>query len=417
MPAAVHQAPATLSAIFFLLAVLTAQAADTSTVWLERSWQSGDGLQGEGVVGVAQTPDGFLWVATDGGLMRFDGLQFQVFPLDELDGVPNHVVRAMMCDRSGCLWLGLDRGPIVCIPANSTIAPTVFTNVPDARASVIAEDSQGTVWVTYTEGGLTQISNGCVTVIGPDSGWPASGASSIATDADGQLWFARGNLAGVFRDGRFQTLLTLPDNISCIGQRSGGGIWICTARQVIEANLDGTPKALAQFPPAIARSSPQTLLEDHTGALWIGTATNGLFRISGTNVETVPSSYFDIDCLDEDREGNIWAGTGGGGLDRLRPRIIDLLGPESGLPNESVRATCQDTHGAIWVTTQSGLIARRINRGWETLKKGQIPCTASSLASPLLWTAVFGLGRRIMVSFIGIAGRPPLEPKQRFEQR
>ena len=359
-----------LSALFFLLAGLTARSADSGTVWLERSWQSADGLPDDNVVGVCQTPDGYLWVGTAGGLMRFDGLQFQEFPLDELDGVPNHVVRAMMCDRRGCLWLGMDRGPIVCIPANSTTAPTVFTNVPDARASAIAEDAQGTVWVTYTEGGLTQISNGRVTVLRPDSGRTASGPASIATDADGRLWFARGNQAGIFHDGRFQTLFTLPDNINCIGQRSAGGIWICTARQLLDASVDGTPNLFIQFPTAIARGSPQTLLEDHTGSLWIGTAANGLFRISGTNVEAVASSYFDVNCFNEDREGNIWAGTGGGGLERLRPRIIELLGPGSGLPNESVHTTCQDTSGLIWVTTQNGLIACRKNGVWETLEKG-----------------------------------------------
>ena len=385
MPTAGRRSFANCVALFFLLAALTAQSADMGTVWLERSWRSADGLQDDSVVGVAQAPDGYLWVATAGGLMRFDGVQFQEFPLENLEGVPNRVVRAMMCDRHGSLWLGMDRGPIICISTNSSIPPQVFTNVPDARASLIAEDAQGTVWVTYTEGGLTQIANGRVTVFGHDTGWPASGASSIAADRDGRLWFAKGNLVGIFHDGRFQTLVTLPDNISCIGQRSGGGIWICTARQLLEGNLDGPFKAFVQFPPAVAHSDPQTLLEDHTGAIWVGTAANGLFRVSGTNVETVPSSYFDIDCFGEDREGNIWAGTDGGGLERLRPRIIELLGPESGLPNESVRAICQDTNGAIWVTTQSGLIVRRKNGEWDTLEKGTntvhgfVSCVAASL--------------------------------------
>ncbi|HXC35777.1 MAG TPA: two-component regulator propeller domain-containing protein, partial [Candidatus Acidoferrales bacterium] len=151
---------------------------------------------------------------------------------------------------------------------------------------------------------------------------------------------------------------------------AGGGIWICTPRQLLDATTDAAPKAFAQFPPSIARGGPQTLLEDHSGAIWIGTAANGLFRVSGTDVESVPSSYFDVDCFAEDSEGNIWAGTDGGGLERVRPRIIELLGRESGLPNESVRSTCVDASGAIWVTTQNGLIARRKNRGWETLEKG-----------------------------------------------
>ena len=350
--------------VFLLFVALAAQAADTGTVWLARTW---DGLPDDGVVGVAQTPDGYLWVATAGGLMRFDGVRFQEFPLANIEGVPNRVVRAMLCDRRGCLWLGMDRGPIVCISPTSA---QVFTNVPDARATVIAEEADGRVWVTYTDGELTQIANGRVTVFGADSGWPAQGTSSLATDASGRLWFSKGNRVGVFRNGAFQTLFTLPDDISCIGRRAAGGVWICTAHQLLEADLDAQPSTVAPFPAVVTRGGPQTLLEDHSGAIWIGTAANGIFRVSGTNVEAAPSSYFDIVCFDEDREGNIWAGTYGGGLERLRPRIIELLGPDSGLPNESVRSTCQDTNGAIWVTTQNGLVARRKNDRWETLERG-----------------------------------------------
>jgi signal transduction histidine kinase/streptogramin lyase len=261
----------------------------------------------------------------------------------------------------------MDRGPVVCISSNSTL---VFTNVPDARATVIAEDAQGTVWVTYADGGLTQIKNRRVTVIGSDSGWPAEGTSSLTTDTDGRLWFAKGKQIGIYRGGAFQTLFTLNDEIACMGRRSGGGIWICTARQLLDANVNGPLTTVVELPATIGRSEPQTLFEDHTGSIWIGTAANGLFRVNGTNVESVPSSYFDIDCFDEDREGNIWAGTDGGGLERLRPRIIELLGRDSGLPNESVRANCQDTSGAIWAATQNGLIVCRKNGKWETLEKG-----------------------------------------------
>jgi signal transduction histidine kinase/ligand-binding sensor domain-containing protein len=372
-------------AAFLIFAALTALSAEPGTVWLNRSWQSADGLPDDSVVGVAQTPDGYLWVGTAGGLMRFDGMRFQQFRLETLEGVPNRVVRAMMCDQHGSLWLGMDRGPIICISTNSNTEPQIFTNVPDARASIIAEDAQGAVWVTYTEGGITRIQNGQTTVFRPDSGWPTLGTSSIATDADGRLWFARGNQAGIFHDGEFQTLFALHDNVTCINQRSGGGLWICTARQLLEANVDGPPKVFLQFPPALARSGPQTLLQDHTGAIWIGTAANGVFRVSGTNVEVVPSSYFDVHCFAEDREGDIWAGTDGGGLERLRPRIIELLGLQNGLPNESIRATCQDTNGTIWVTTQNGLIARQKNGEWETLEKetdsvnGLVSCVAAAL--------------------------------------
>ncbi|HEV2318670.1 MAG TPA: two-component regulator propeller domain-containing protein, partial [Verrucomicrobiae bacterium] len=81
---------------------------------------------------------------------------------------------------------------------------------------------------------------------------------------------------------------------------------------------------------------------------------------------------------------DIWAGTDGGGLERLRPRIIELLGRDSGLPNVSVRTTCEDASGTIWVTTQNGLLVRRTNGRWETFEKGSnsvdgfISCVAAA---------------------------------------
>src|SRR5215469_11659902 len=152
MSTAVRRVFASCVAGLFFSFALIAFASESDTVWLTRAWQSGDGLPDDSVVGVSQTPDGYLWVATAGGLMRFDGVRFQELPLASIEGIPNRVVRAMVCDQHGNLWLGMDRGPIVCISPASIV---VFTNVPDARASCVAVDAQGRVWVTYTDGGLT----------------------------------------------------------------------------------------------------------------------------------------------------------------------------------------------------------------------------------------------------------------------
>lgn len=126
-----------LTIVLWLFA-LTVAGSDSR--WYERSWQSAEGLPDNGVAGVAQTKDGYLWVGTAGGLMQFDGTRFQEFPLATLDGVPNRVVRAMFLDGRGRLWLGMDRGPIVCIAQDGT---RVFTNVPDAHATYMTQGRGG----------------------------------------------------------------------------------------------------------------------------------------------------------------------------------------------------------------------------------------------------------------------------------
>ena len=365
--ALVHRISGRLSAGLLGLLALVASGSEVNSTWYERSWQSAEGLPDNSVVGVEQTPDGYLWVATAGGLMRFDGVQFEEFPLVNLDGVPNRVVRAMYLDSSGRLWLGMDRGPIVCIAPGAT---QVFTNVPDARATYIAQDADGAVWITYADGGLTRIKNGRVAVLGSAEGWPANGVSSLASDVKGRLWFAKGEQVGVFQAGKFQTLRTLPETAWCIGQRREGGIWICSGHHLLQYDEGGEPQRFGELPANPGGIEGTVLLEDRSGAVWIGTAANGLFRCAGANAVQVPTSYHGIVCLTQDREDNIWVGTGGGGLDRLRPRIIELLGTESGLPYESVRSVCQDTSGAIWVATQDGLLARWQDHVWHVLPKG-----------------------------------------------
>src|SRR3954468_9513037 len=138
-----------LPACFFLLLALSAPGspASASGNWFERSWQTEDGLPDNTVVGVAQTPDGFLWLATAGGLVRFDGARFDEFPIVNLEGVPNRVIRTMMQDHSGRLWLQTDRGPVVCLGPASAQIFTVRHGLQDSKAAMMAEDKDGAVWI------------------------------------------------------------------------------------------------------------------------------------------------------------------------------------------------------------------------------------------------------------------------------
>jgi len=114
-------------------------------------------------------------------------------------------------------------------------------------------------------------------------------------------------------------------------------------------------------------AEPQILFEDRAGALWIGTAADGLFRFQNGSLEKVPTSQQSVYCLSEDREGNLWAGTRGGGLDLIRPSAVELIGREAGLPFESVASVCEDTEGWIWVASQSGVLARSHDGQWEVI--------------------------------------------------
>ena len=99
-----------LGAGFIFLYASTPAAEEPSTSWLCRTWQTDEGLPDNNVTGVEQTADGFLWVATLGGLMRFDGANFEEFSTTHLPKAPSLNVRKMYLDRRGRLWLAMDRG-------------------------------------------------------------------------------------------------------------------------------------------------------------------------------------------------------------------------------------------------------------------------------------------------------------------
>src|SRR5207302_1139 len=106
------------------------------------------------------------------------------------------------------------------------------------------------------------------------------------------------------------------------------------------------------------------ILQDHTGAVWIGTDGSGLFRHDDSGFQKIETSHPYILSLAEDSEGNVWAGTAGGGLDRISPKKIQLEEMNNGHSREGIQSVCQDTNGVLWGVTQSGLLVTRSDHEW-----------------------------------------------------
>src|SRR5260370_2545071 len=216
----------------------------------------------------------------------------------------------------------MDGGMVIASGAGSI--RVVKDGVVDARAASMACDADGAVWLAYVTGGLTCIRDGRAKIVVPAEQWPPSAGSSLATDAQGSLWFAKGNSIGVFRDGKFQTLPSLEEPVSCIGRRQSGGIWVCAGKRLLKFEEGHPPQEWARLEHGADTIEPRTVIEDRDGAVWIGTAGSGLFRCASVYSELIPTSYRDITCLTEDREGNIWPGTGRARLNPPPPRLLSL---------------------------------------------------------------------------------------------
>jgi signal transduction histidine kinase/ligand-binding sensor domain-containing protein len=345
----------------------TALAAADNFAWLSRAWQLDDGLPGNSVTGVLQTPDGYLWVGTEGGLARFDGVHFQNITLPIPSGRTRPIIRAMSLGRENAIWLALEGGLVISFSAQATNLFTTANGLSRVRPDSIVQDQKRDVWISYADGSVCRIAKGEVTRFA-DSNAPAGhGSVFLEGDIKGQVWFARGDNVGIIRDGIFQSIIQPSERVIHLGQTRVGGMWICAGLQLMHCDERGTTVNCGTLPVDRSGVEPTAVFEDRNGAVWVGTSVNGLFRFDGTNFTRVETSYELIMSLGEDDEGDLWAGTGGGGLNRLRQRVVELQTGESGLPSATVRSICEDAAGVMWAVTQNGGLARRMGGNWKTM--------------------------------------------------
>lgn len=349
--------------------VLAAPGVSASPDWFARTWQSDAGLPDNTVVGINQTPDGFLWVATKTGLVRFDGVQFRQFPL--MTGVtPPGVIHSLLADRLGRLWVMIEQQTLLCLELGR---PTTVFNLAEGQSGqgtgMMAEDADGSVWVSYNSGEVFRIRDGRARLYTAEDGLPEGGDCQLAVDPGGRLWFARGSWVGMFRDGRF--LPMVQSGVMRITATRSGGIWGYSREQLWKFIGDDPPVKLGIPPPELATASPTALQEDRAGRLLIGTSEAGLFCYDGSGFTRETTAHQTILSIKTDREGNVWLGTRGGGLNQLIPKAVDLLATGSGAPLEAVRSVCQATDGQLWaVVWQKGEVMRSAGLTWKPLAAG-----------------------------------------------
>lgn len=340
--------------------------ASSNSIWFARSWQTDDGLPNNSITGVAQTPDGFLWVATPAGLARFDGFQFEDISHTNFVPDPNRGVLTLIPNRSGGLWLAMDRGPIVRLNGNK---PEVFTaneGLPERTAQRLAEDANGALWIVYRGGTVCRLLNGRVSTFGLAEGVPRGLVYSLAIDNENRVWLAEGTNLYHFAGEKFEKVLATRDPIAALARARSGGIWLCAGSQVSKYRDNLEP--VGAFDSGTPDDTVTSILEDRTGALWVGTSYNGLLRFDGSKFETVPTSARGIANLMQDVEGNLWVGMRAGGLDRVRMRAVQLEVEESGLPFEPLQSITETSDGVFWGATQNGLLVRRASDGsWSVV--------------------------------------------------
>jgi len=332
--------------------------------WFTRTWQTDDGLPDNEVTAIAQGRDGYLWVGTFVGLARFDGLHFTRFPYTLSSSNADEEVAELLPARDGGLWIRTHGGPIIGLePDFLSVIPPKNT-LQSLRVVAAIQDKTGCLWIA-TPDSIWQVRNGQASRLTGYSGMMSQGfPSAFAIDNDDHLWFAKGNGVFIYRNGRFELVTRTPYKAHLAASRSGG-VWIADGKQLIKC--DGTAQIhdYGSFSTVDIHAGTTAIMEDHTGAVWIGTSNGGLFRhTESSGFEKVETSHPDILSLCEDREGNIWVGTAGGGLDRINTRGVYLEGMETNSSLVTIQSICEDTNGAMWGVDQNSSLVIRKDGQW-----------------------------------------------------
>jgi ligand-binding sensor domain-containing protein/two-component sensor histidine kinase len=357
-----------------------------------QSWQTDSGLPQNTVHAVLQTSDGYMWFATEAGLVRFDSVAFTVFSHKNTPQLASDLIYSLMKDNSGALWIGTANGI-------TSYRDGVFRAFPDLSGSTVwslFQDREGRIWAA-TSAGLSRLEEAHFVNV---PGIPTLDETSrMLEPLDGSLWLstteglfhaAPGNatyftLAGdvapiqaatLDRRGRVwagtQTGVeicglsgcvpyapTANKNVYALSETPQGGIWI------------GADTGLWYYDPAQLQAQPHAytttdglpsdrinrLFCDREGALWIGTS-GGIARFVNGKIESfTPREGFSSNVvlsIAEDREGNLWLGTESGGVDILRDRKFTTYAAEDGISDDHILAVTQDRSGTVWLGTSGG---------------------------------------------------------------
>lgn len=392
----------------------------------QQQWQTPEGLPQNSVHAICQTRDGYLWLATDGGLVRFDGVEFAVFSRSSTPALRSNLIEGLATTPDGALWAATGDGLVYRNQEKLSVFGTA-EGLPSGPMLQVLPADAGHVWVVAPDlvyyGGLTggygarahfTAVSGMAPPVTARDGTPV-----MVTTPDGGLWIAGQHSATLLRKGRVATHLSASADLLAIGH--DGILWLATAGGLLRygpgdtapaatgmladtpirsmaALQDGsvavaTARGLAllqggiwQWKTAAEGLPPgriQRMYQDSRGALWI-VAEGAIARYVDGHFETLQprTGAAGVEAVYEDGEGDLWLGTDTAGLLELREQRFTTLSAAEGLPGEVVRTLLTARDGTVWAGTDGGGVMQLRGSSWQpfTTQQGLTSNTILSLA-------------------------------------
>jgi len=342
------------------------------TQYVHSVWQSDAGLPENSVLSIAQTPDGYLWLGTEEGLVRFDGVRFTTYTKRSSPRLRSNQISALLVDRQKRLWIGTRGGGVSCLSHGEFISTGLEDRLSSISVLALHEDGSGSLWIGTDGDGLIQLRNGTFRVFTKSDGLADDAIFSIAGDSQGTLWIGTHN--GLSRFTRDQlTTLNLKGELGSNFIRSvyvdrSGSVWVGSNGGGL-CRITGNVVQRYTQKDGLTDDTVSALYEDSRGALWIGTLNGGLDRfLNGQFSHFTTNDGFSgggVQAIFEGREGNLWIGSTDGGLNSLRQGNVVTLSKQEGLASDVVLPVYQDREGTLWIGSDVGL--QRYKDGRTTL--------------------------------------------------
>jgi len=354
--------------------------------YVRESWGSEKGFSGGTVTSIAQTPDGYLWIGTEKGLIRFDGLNFRLFQQATPTIIPIGPVQELVGDAQSNLWILLKNTTILRyhdgkFEPGRDEAERGITSIGKRKDGAVLFSSFALGTLAYHAGKFETLTSSMEPTNSPEYttagtldnlstrlSWatgvvphriaePNSAVIAMAESSDGRLWLGTRD-KGLFylKDGQIVSIVKRwsSGKINCLLPVENGEVWIGTDDGVLRWN--GSELTRVSFPSALNHMQILSLVRDRDSNTWLGTS-RGLFRSNVKGIsfadETASQPNLAVTSLFEDREGNLWIGTAGR-IERLRDSPFITYTVSKGLPSESNGPVYVDSEERTWFAPLDG---------------------------------------------------------------
>lgn len=315
-----------LSVFLFFIIIFILECHQTFGQYRFDSWTTDNGLPQNGIRGITQTPDGFIWFTTFDGLVRFDGVKFTVFNKNNTEGIINNRFSSIYCDKDGTLYANSSEGGTLTIYKNNTFTSYTAEEIPGHYIETIYPHKNGELGFLVTEGEKYE-----------------------------RNWY-------VLRDGKFVFIEPFNEsNYTVEYKGSAETLWDLTTKNITEKR-NGFINIYNQKLEKI--KFDKIALPDKNGGLWLGGSTLNYLKdgnvISFEKSKHVFPKNSDVHEFWEDDDGSIWFANGGPtqkglGLVRYLDGEFSIFGKDQGLSDTSIFQAFKDREGSVWVATNIGI--------------------------------------------------------------